>query len=81
MEGIPRAKGSKNGKMSKHVQIEANMSLTRGQDADKRVPLTPSEQKSSLAYFYSKLMSAGGGNLPDSAKAALNVVAGPSIKK
>jgi MoCo/4Fe-4S cofactor protein with predicted Tat translocation signal len=32
-----------NGKMSRHVQFEANMSLT-GANADKRVPATPSQQ-------------------------------------
>jgi Fe-S-cluster-containing dehydrogenase component len=33
----------KNGKMSRHVQFEANMSLT-GANADTRVPATPSQQ-------------------------------------
>ena len=32
-----------NGKMSRHIQFEANMSLT-GANADKRIPLTPSQQ-------------------------------------
>jgi len=78
--GYSKGRVPKNGKMSKHVQIEANMSLT-GANADKRVPLTPSEQKVALAYFYSKLNgTAGGGNLPDSAKAALDVVAGQVLK-
>ena len=44
----------KNGKMSKHYQFEANMSLT-GANADKRVPLSPSKQKLALAKLYSKL--------------------------
>jgi hypothetical protein len=30
--------------MSRHIQFESNMTLT-GANADKRVPLTPSEQK------------------------------------
>ena len=69
-----------NGKMSKHVQFEANMSLT-GANADKRVPLTPSEQKVALAYFYGKLNgNAGSGNLPESAKAALDAVAAQVLK-
>ena len=38
----------KNGKMSRHVQFEANMSLS-GANADKRVPMTPSEQKKAVA--------------------------------
>ncbi len=40
------------GKMSRHVQFESNMSLT-GANADKRVPLTPTEQKLVLAKLYS----------------------------
>ena len=38
--------------MSRHIQFESNMSLT-GANADKRVPLTPSEQKIALAKLYS----------------------------
>jgi len=33
----------KNGKMSRHIQFESNMSLS-GANADKRVPLTPAQQ-------------------------------------
>ncbi|WP_303318674.1 TAT-variant-translocated molybdopterin oxidoreductase [Flavivirga abyssicola] len=40
------------GKMSRHVQFESNMSLT-GANADKRVPLTPTQQKLVLAKLYS----------------------------
>ncbi|MFC0603809.1 TAT-variant-translocated molybdopterin oxidoreductase [Winogradskyella pulchriflava] len=40
------------GKMSRHIQFESNMSLS-GANADKRVPLTPSEQKLALAKLYS----------------------------
>ncbi|MGA1227378.1 MAG: TAT-variant-translocated molybdopterin oxidoreductase [Tamlana sp.] len=40
------------GKMSRHIQFESNMSLT-GANADKRVPLTPSQQKLVLAKLYS----------------------------
>ena len=38
----------KNGKMSRHIQFESNMSLS-GANADKRVPVTPSEQKRIVA--------------------------------
>ena len=41
----------KNGKMSKHIQLEANMSLT-GANADVRVPLTVAEQKAALVKLY-----------------------------
>ena len=37
-----------NGKMSRHIQFESNMSLT-GANADKRVPVKPSEQKAVMA--------------------------------
>ncbi|WP_203256420.1 TAT-variant-translocated molybdopterin oxidoreductase [Hyunsoonleella ulvae] len=40
------------GKMSRHIQFESNMSLS-GANADKRVPLTPSQQKQVLAKLYS----------------------------
>ncbi|MCF7567470.1 TAT-variant-translocated molybdopterin oxidoreductase [Sabulilitoribacter arenilitoris] len=40
------------GKMSRHIQFESNMSLT-GANADKRVPLTPSQQKQALAKLHS----------------------------
>ena len=38
----------KNGKMSKHIQFEANMTLS-GANADNRIPVKPSEQKKVLA--------------------------------
>ncbi|APG60407.1 TAT-variant-translocated molybdopterin oxidoreductase [Christiangramia salexigens] len=42
----------KNGKMSRHIQFESNMSLT-GANADKRVPVKPSQQKAVLAALKS----------------------------
>jgi molybdopterin-containing oxidoreductase family iron-sulfur binding subunit len=78
--GYSKGRVPKQGKMSKHVQFEANMSLT-GANADKRVPLTPSGQKVALAYFYGKLNgNASGGNLPESAKVALDAVAAQVLK-
>lgn len=41
----------KNGKMSRHVQFESNLSLSGG-NADKRVPVTPSQQKMVLAALH-----------------------------
>ena len=38
----------KNGKMSRHIQFESNMTLT-GSNADKRIPLKPSQQKAVLS--------------------------------
>ena len=40
------------GKMSRHIQFESNMSLT-GANADKRVPVTPTQQKLALAKLHS----------------------------
>ena len=40
------------GKMSKHIQIESIMSLA-GANADKRIPVTPTQQKQALAKLYS----------------------------
>ena len=52
----------KEGKMSKHIQLEGNMSLT-GANADKRYPMTAAQQKIALAKLYGKLngTSVGGG--------------------
>ncbi len=52
--GYSKGRVPKNGKMSRHIQFEANMTLT-GANADKRVPLKPSEQKKALAALYGKL--------------------------
>ena len=52
--GYSRGRVPKNGKMSRHVQLEANMSLT-GANADKRVAMKPSAQKVVLAKLYGKL--------------------------
>ncbi len=41
--GYAQGRVPKNGKMSRHIQFEANMTLS-GANADKRVPATPSQQ-------------------------------------
>ncbi|MBO3097092.1 TAT-variant-translocated molybdopterin oxidoreductase [Gelidibacter pelagius] len=50
--GYAKGRVPTDGKMSRHIQIEANMSLT-GANADKRIPATPSQQKQVLAKLYS----------------------------
>ena len=50
--GYSKSRVPQNGKMSRHIQFESNMTLTGG-NADKRVPLTPSEQKTALSKLYS----------------------------
>ncbi len=61
--GYTKGRVPQKGRMSKHIQFEANMSLT-GANADKRVPLKPSDQKIALAHLYAKLNNASvGGTL------------------
>ena len=63
------------GKMSRHVQFESNMSLS-GANADKRVPLTPSQQKVALAKLYSYVVGGSvSGNLPEHIEAAVKSAA------
>lgn len=45
----------KNKKMSKHIQLESNMSLT-GANADVRVPMTVAEQKIALVKIYNAVV-------------------------
>ena len=63
------------GKMSRHIQFESNMSLT-GANADKRVPLKPSEQKLALAKLYSYVVGGSvSGTLPEHIEAAVKSAA------
>lgn len=55
--GYAQGRIPKNGKMSKHIQIEANMSLS-GANADKRIPLTVTEQKYALVKLYNTVTGA-----------------------
>ncbi|MCB0373183.1 MAG: TAT-variant-translocated molybdopterin oxidoreductase [Muricauda sp.] len=60
--GYAKGRVPKNGKMSRHIQMESNMSLS-GANADKRIPMTPTKQKIALAKLYGKLngSNVGGG--------------------
>jgi molybdopterin-containing oxidoreductase family iron-sulfur binding subunit len=70
----------KNGKMSRHIQFESNMSLT-GANADKRVPLKPSEQKVALAKLYGKITGKSvSGNLAAHLEEAVNAAASELVK-
>jgi molybdopterin-containing oxidoreductase family iron-sulfur binding subunit len=63
------------GKMSRHIQFESNMSLT-GANADKRVPLTPTEQKLALAKLYSYVVGGSvSGTLPENIEDAVKKAA------
>ncbi|MCF6213038.1 MAG: TAT-variant-translocated molybdopterin oxidoreductase [Flavobacteriaceae bacterium] len=46
-----KGRAPKKGKMSRHIQFESNLSLT-GANADKRLPLKPSEQVYALINLY-----------------------------
>ncbi|MGB2683805.1 MAG: TAT-variant-translocated molybdopterin oxidoreductase, partial [Olleya sp.] len=69
------------GKMSRHIQFEANMSLS-GANADKRVPLTPSQQKLALAQLHSLIVggSVNANALPAKIKEAVQKAASELIK-
>ncbi|SFZ90743.1 prokaryotic molybdopterin-containing oxidoreductase family, iron-sulfur binding subunit [Flaviramulus basaltis] len=63
--GYSKNKVPDHGKMSRHIQFESNMSLT-GANADKRVPLTPTQQKLVLAKLYSYVVGGSvSGDLPE----------------
>jgi len=63
--GYAKGRIPNHGKMSRHIQFESNMSLT-GANADKRVPLTPSQQKIALAKLYSLVVGgSASGDLPE----------------
>jgi molybdopterin-containing oxidoreductase family iron-sulfur binding subunit len=51
-----KGRNPNSGKMSKHFQIESNLSLT-GSNADKRIVIKPSEQKRLLSDIYRSLVS------------------------
>ncbi|WP_149276717.1 TAT-variant-translocated molybdopterin oxidoreductase [Pareuzebyella sediminis] len=73
--GYAKGRVPKNGKMSRHVQFEANMSLS-GANADKRVPLTPMQQRIALAKLYAKLNGTSvGGELPENVQMTIDNVA------
>ncbi|MBD3582360.1 TAT-variant-translocated molybdopterin oxidoreductase [Flavobacterium selenitireducens] len=46
------------GKMSRHIQFEANMTLS-GSNADRRIPMTPTQQKQALALIHNIVTGAG----------------------
>ncbi len=72
--GYSKGRVPQHGKMSRHVQFEANMSLT-GANADKRVPITAQFQKVALAKLYAMLNgSSVGGELPSESQSDVQKV-------
>ncbi len=69
--GYSKGRIPNHGKMSRHIQFESNMSLA-GANADKRVPLTPSQQRIALARLYSFIVGGSvSGNLPKNIEEAV----------
>ncbi|RMB59196.1 4Fe-4S dicluster domain-containing protein [Dokdonia sinensis] len=64
--GYGKSRVPKNGRMSRHIQFEANMSLS-GANADKRVPTTPSQQK----LVVQALAGGSASGLPENIKTAV----------
>lgn len=58
--GYAKGRVPRNGVMSKHIQIEANMT-TSGASADKRIPLTITDQKHALVKIYNVITGASVG--------------------
>ncbi|HDZ15093.1 hypothetical protein LCGC14_1534050, partial [marine sediment metagenome] len=73
--GYAKGRIPKEGKMSRHIQLEANMSLS-GANADKRIPLTPMLQKVALAQLYAKLNGTSvGGELDENVQRSIDNIA------
>ena len=73
--GYAKGRVPAEGKMSRHIQVEANLSLT-GANADKRIPLAPSAQKKALASLYGKLNNSSvSTDLDDGVQESLNAIA------
>ena len=61
---IPERNKDGKANMSKHIQIESNMTIT-GSNADMRIPLSPSQQKVALAKIFGYISGKDvGGELP-----------------
>jgi len=77
---VPIKKGNKKAKMSKHFQLESNMSIT-GANADKRISLTPTQQKIALAKIYGYLFNVKvSGSLPELIEISLKQIVKQLIK-
>ena len=55
--GYAQGRIPQNGKMSRHFQFESNMTLS-GAAADKRVPMTPADQRQALVLVYNIIAGA-----------------------
>ncbi|ARN71968.1 quinol:cytochrome C oxidoreductase [Nonlabens tegetincola] len=73
-KGYGQSRVPKNGKMSQHIQFESNMSLS-GANADRRFPVTPTEQKHIIAALYSKIVGGPSPKLSDKLSKAVEQAA------
>ncbi len=69
-----KIKDVKGAKMSKHIQVESQMSMS-GSNADNRILVKPSEQGAAIAYLYQQVMGLG------SRSAGLNAAAEKALKQ
>ena len=70
--GYAKGRIPEEGKMSRHIQVEANMTLS-GANADKRYAVTPSSQKQILSAIYSIVTNTTQNVSGDNAKIALKI--------
>ena len=77
---VPVKNGNKKAKMSKHFQLESNMSIS-GANADKRISLTPTQQKMALAKIYGYISGLEvSGQLPDNIEISIKQIANSLLK-
>ena len=70
--GYSKSRVPKNGKMSRHVQFEANMTLS-GANSDKRIPVKPSVQNQIVVEFYNQIVGrVASTNLSDAVQAQVD---------
>ena len=77
---VPIKNGNQKAKMSKHFQFESNMSIS-GANADKRISLTPTQQKIALAKIYGYISgNVVAGKLPEKFELSIKKAANSLIK-
>ena len=77
---VPIKNGNQKAKMSKHFQFESNMSIS-GANADKRISLTPTQQKIALAKIYGYISgNVVAGKLPENFELSIKKAANSLIK-
>jgi len=70
--GYAKGRIPSEGKMSRHIQVESNMTLS-GANADQRIAVTPSQQKEILAAIYGYITKSSVNVSSNSSKIALKI--------